>query len=146
MTLEPKQPLPVTAPAIAVEAPPKQLTVPAVVPKPVPRPARKARRPARPELAVRPERQPIDPKVLVGLNQAGVRSALGNPKRIETGRLSLSWFYDAPGCSMQVIFYPSLDSGSFHALKFSSVDADGDPLDADSACVSSILMARGNAH
>ena len=147
MTLEQKPPPPVTAPAIALEAPPRQLAVPATVPKPVPRPsAKRARRPARPEHEARPERPPIDMKILIGMDQAGVRGVLGGPKRIEAGRLSLSWFYDAPGCSMQVIFYPSLDSGTFRALKFSSVDADGDPLDADDTCVSAILMARGNAH
>jgi hypothetical protein len=146
MTLEQKPPPPIAAPAVAVEAPPRQLAVPPAVPKPVPRPVRKARHPAKPEPAARPERPPLDAKILVGMDQAGVRDALGRPKRVEAGRLSLSWFYDAPGCSMRVVFYPSLESGTFRALKFSSTDADGDPLDADNSCVGEILMARGNAH
>lgn len=148
MTLGAKQPPPLTAePPVAMEAPPQELAVPKVEPEPVPKPpAKKPKHRARPEPTPRTATASVDPAILIGMGEAGVRSVLGKPHRVKSGHLSLSWFYEAPGCTAQVIFYPSLNNGAFRALKFSSVDDDGDPVDADSACVNGILTARKNAH
>jgi hypothetical protein len=130
-----------------MEAPPQDLAVHKAQPEPAPKPpARKSRHRARPEPTPRTAAVPVDPMSLIGMGEADVRSALGMPHRVKSSHLSLSWFYDAPGCTARVIFYPSLNNGALRALKFSSVDDNGDPVDADSACVTGILTARKNAH
>lgn len=47
---------------------------------------------------------------------------------------------------MQLVFYPSLEDASFHVLKFSGSNKDGNPIVPSDTCVSRILIARSNAH
>jgi hypothetical protein len=91
------------------------------------------------------ERAAINPKALIGLDQAGVRRVLGRPSQVHSDHLSLTWTYRGSGCAMQVIFYPSLEDASFHVLKFASSNTDGSPAALSDACVSHILVARSNA-
>jgi hypothetical protein len=147
MTLGDSQPppaVPPPPPQVASIAPAEPPLLPAV-PKPTPRKASRAPRPAEPP-AARPERAAVNPKTLIGLDQAGVRRVLGQPAHIRTDHLSLTWTYRGPGCAMQVVFYPSLEDASFHVLKFASSDSDGKPADVSDACISHILLARSNAH
>ena len=138
-------------PPPTVSAPPADLRppdeAPAVPPRPQPRPPVKKSAPA-PRKDARSEPAPaaVDPQSLIGLDQAGVRHILGPPKQVKSDHLSQSWVYDAPGCSVRVIFYPSLDNASFRALKLASVNSKGEPLDASDACVNHLLIARSNAH
>ena len=142
MTLGGYEPPPGPPPEAVTSAPLPEIAVPKSVPKPV---ARKPPRPPHPEVARR-QPAPVDLKHLIGLNRAAVRRILGTPHRVQTDHLSLSWVYEAPGCSVRVIFYPSLDNASFHVLKFAGFGGDGAPLDMSDACVSRILVARNNAH
>jgi len=123
---------------------PPEPAVPEPVPKPTPRKPLRAPRAAAPP-ASRPERAAVNPKTLIGLDQAGVRRVLGQPARIRTDHLSLTWTYRGSGCAVQVIFYPSLEDASFHVLKFAGSDADGKPADVSDACISHIFLARSNA-
>jgi hypothetical protein len=144
MTLGDYEPPPGPPPEAVTSAPLPELAVPKPVPKPA---ARKPPRPPRPEPEVaRRQPAPVDLKQLIGLNQTAVRRLLGTPRRVRTDHLSLSWIYEAPGCSVRVVFYPSLDNASFHVLKFAGFGGDGAPLDTPGACVSRILVARDNAH
>jgi hypothetical protein len=148
MTLGVSQPPPAAPPPppeVASIAP-AEPAVPPPVPKPTPRKASRPARPAEPSPAPHPERAAVDPKTLIGLDQAGVRRVLGRPARIQTDHLSLTWTYRGAGCAMQVIFYPSLEDASFHVLKFASSNTDGSPADISDACISHILLARSNAH
>jgi hypothetical protein len=138
----PPAPEPAAPPPVAVSAPAEEQ--PAPKPEPKPSPKKKAR--SRPEPVSRVERPTIDPKTLIGLDQAGVRHILGSPSRVKSDHLSLTWIYRTPSCSMQVVFYPSLEDASFHVLKFAGSNKDGSPADSPDACVSHILIARSNAH
>jgi hypothetical protein len=141
---EPPPAAPPSPPQVASIAP-AEPAVPPTVPKPTPRKVSRAPRAAEPPVS-RPERAAVNPKTLIGLDQAGVRRVLGQPAGIRTDHLSLTWTYRGPGCAMQVVFYPSLEDASFHVLKFASSDADGKPADISDACISHILLARSNAH
>jgi hypothetical protein len=139
----PPSPEPAVPPPVALAAPPQEEPAPKPEPKPVPK--KKAR--PRAEPASRVEQHPtIDPKTLIGLDQAGVRRILGSPSGVKSDNLSLTWIYRASSCSMQVVFYPSLEDASFHVLKFSGSNKDGSPSPPSDACVNRILIARSNAH
>jgi hypothetical protein len=139
----PPSPQPAAQPPVALAAPPPQ-EEPAAKPEPKHLPKKKAR--ARAEPASRVEHPTIDPKTLIGLDQAGVRRILGSPSGVKSDHLSLTWIYRAPSCSMQLVFYPSLEDASFHVLKFSGSNKDGNPIVPSDTCVSRILIARSNAH
>lgn len=138
----PPEPVP-PPPAVALDVLPPEPPAPKPEPKPLPK---KASRQPRAEPAVHAERRTIDPKTLIGLSQAGVRGLLGDPKLVRTDHLSLTWVYQAPGCSMHVVFYPSLEDASFHVLKLGGSNNDGNSRGVSDACVNRILVARSNAH
>lgn len=87
----------------------------------------------------------IDPKSLLGLDPDSVQKRLGAPDRMESSTLSRKWVYAAPGCSFSIFFYPSVNSTTFHALKYGSTKDDGKSIDNSDACVRKILTARDNA-
>lgn len=145
MTLGSHEPPPTPAsapPVVLAPEPPKEAAVPKPPPKPTKRPTRVTK--AEP-LTPRATHPPVSAKNLIGLDQAAVRRLLGQPRQVKQDHLSLSWTYSAPGCSVRLIFYPSLDNASFHVLKFAGSDDSGAPLDSSDACVSGILIARRDA-
>jgi hypothetical protein len=81
----------------------------------------------------------IDPKTLIGLAPAAVERLLGTPSSVSKADPSLVWTYSGQGCTFQIIFYPDLNTSSFHALKYGSTGGD-----ASDVCVRNILTVKNN--
>jgi hypothetical protein len=86
----------------------------------------------------------IDPNSLIGLDPAAVEKILGNPKGKTEGDPSLTLIYSGGSCSLEIFFFPDLKTGVFRALKYSSTDASGSPIDSSQACIRNILAVRSN--
>jgi hypothetical protein len=75
--------------------------------------------PARPGVKpTRPNVPGIDPKLLIGKNQAEADSMLGAPNAILTAPPATIWQYKVDGCTLDVFFYMDMGSNSLRALAY----------------------------
>ncbi len=125
------------------------------VPAPVSLPAPKAA-PKRPghgrtarnteQIAKNTERKvaALDPVALVGMAPPAIGNILGKPANTREAALTTEWTYATPSCSLVIVFYPDITTGTLHALKFNVIDSDGEKDGA--SCIHHILLARSDDH
>lgn len=90
----------------------------------------KRARPA-PALAAN-SRPPID--TLIGWNETEIKTVFGAPAAQEDHAPTKRWVYHARQCTMNVTFYPEVETRQFHALNY-EVNADDGSAKRQQACV-----------
>lgn len=58
--------------------------------------------------------------------------------------MSLIWVYERPECSLQIYFYPDIQTREFHALQYEFKDAQGTKLEDDQLCIKHIRAVRND--
>jgi hypothetical protein len=84
---------------------------------------------------------------LIGLDESGIRSVLGNPTSREDHAPTKRWVYRLKQCTMNVTFYPEVETRQFHALNY-EVNSDDGSAKRQQSCVaefSSRLPAKSVA-
>lgn len=60
----------------------------------------------------------LDPKQLIGLDQADTESLLGKPDEIREDHPATVWHYRAASCTLDLFFYLDLGSRTFRTLAY----------------------------
>jgi hypothetical protein len=71
---------------------------------------------------------------LIGLDEAGIKTALGAPAAEEDHAPTKRWIYHVRQCTMDVTFYPEVETRQFHALNY-EVNSDDGSAKRQQACV-----------
>ena len=94
--------------------------------------------PPLPKLA---ERLVIAPADLVGFDFSSVLHVLRRPDSVRTNALSIVWTYSEPSCTLQLFFYPEIQTKIFRLLKHDLRSAsDGEP--ERKACMRDIMAMK----
>jgi hypothetical protein len=112
----------------------------------VPRPRAPARRPATPvkpatpavpskDNPAEPESAAVAPADLVGFDFPQVLQRLRRPDMVQNSALSIVWTYAQPDCTLQLYFYPDIQTRIFHLLKFDLKDSSGERPNDSSSCM-----------
>lgn len=115
---------------------------------PNPRPPASARKPAPlvkpvPPQDTGPEPDAVAPSDLVGFDFPAVLQVLRRPDNVQNSALSIVWTYSQSDCSLQLYFYPDIQTRIFHLLKYDLKDGTGEKPNDSSACMRRI-MARND--
>lgn len=84
---------------------------------------------------------PPAPATLVGADYTGVLKVLRRPDSMQNSALSVVWTYADPDCTLQLFFYPDIETKTFHLLKYDLKNAEGDRLDGG-ACMQQFVAMR----
>lgn len=101
-------------------------------------------RPKKPKVPAAPRPQ-IDE--LIGWNESEIKTVFGAPAAQEDHAPTKRWVYHTKQCTMNVTFYPEVETKQFHALNY-EVNADDGSAKRQQACVtefSSRLPAKSVA-
>lgn len=60
----------------------------------------------------------LDPKQLIGLDQANTENLLGKPDEIREGHPATVWHYRSTSCTLDLFFYLDLGSRTFRTLAY----------------------------
>jgi hypothetical protein len=112
----------------------------------VPRPRPSVRRPAPlvkppapgvPSKEIEPEAAAAAPAPadLVGFDFPHVLQILRRPDMVQNSALSIVWTYAQPDCTLQLYFYPDIQTRIFHLLKFDLKDGSGERPNDSSTCM-----------
>lgn len=111
-----------------------------------------ARRPAAPvkpmptapskESPAEPDTAAVMPSSLVGYDFPAVLKVLRRPDTVQNSALSIVWTYAQPDCTLQLYFYPDIQTRIFHLLKFDLKDGNGEKPSDTSSCMKH--MARND--
>ena len=110
----------------------------------VPRPRPPARKPAPlvkpapptpPITPPEPEAAAVAPSDLVGFDFPGVLRVLRRPDTVQNSALSIVWTYAQSDCTLQLYFYPDIQTRIFHLLKFDLKDSSGEKPSDSSSCM-----------
>jgi len=126
------------ASAMSRMAPRPRATMPPARPRTAPRP------PATPASIVPPALtvQPIAPATLVGFSFDSVLEVLRMPDTVEKNALSVVWTYAEADCTLQLYFYPDIQTTIFHVLKYDLKSAKGEKLSDTGACMQPLMAMR----
>ncbi len=82
---------------------------------------------------------------LIGLDQAGLRSFLGEPTSREDGAPIQRWIYRIQHCHMDVTFFAEIETRTFRALNY-EVDSDDDSPQQRRLCIQQFALRfpKGN--
>ena len=142
------QPL-IQSPKVAAEAemPKAEPEMPKVASRtPSPRdstPRRTAAPPKRPPLPKLAEPVVVAPAELVGLDFESVLQVLRKPDTVQSSALSIVWTYSEPNCTLQLFFYPDIQSKVFHLLKH-DLKAAVDGAAERNACMRDIMAVKND--
>jgi hypothetical protein len=111
----------------------------------VPRPRPPVKRPAplvKPMPPVLPQETPpepdtvtVMPSALVGFDFPSVLRVLRRPDTVQNSALSIVWTYAQSDCTLQLYFYPDIQTRIFHLLKFDLKDSSGEKPSDSSSCM-----------
>jgi hypothetical protein len=110
----------------------------------VPRPRPPARKPAPlvkpapaapPVTPPEPEAAAVAPSDLVGFDFPAVLRVLRRPDTVQNSALSIVWTYAQSDCTLQLYFYPDIQTRIFHLLKFDLKDSSGEKPSDSSSCM-----------
>jgi hypothetical protein len=130
------------APEVASVEPPR---LPRVLPKPMAPPAR---RPPAPRASPAPK-EPLPapapmPNVamsdLIGADFDSVLRVFRRPDNVQNNALSVVWVYSPPACTLQLFFYPDIQTSIFHLLKYDWKNAAAE--NSENECMQNILVPR----
>jgi hypothetical protein len=95
----------------------------------------------RPKPSAPPSLPAFDPATLIGLEQAEVITALGEPKEREENAPARVWRYTALDCEVKLFFYLDLKDEQFHLLSFETSEQNGGS-DAAQHCFDQVREGR----
>jgi hypothetical protein len=99
-----------------------------------------------PSKDIAPEPEPAAaapaPADLVGFDFPHVLQILRRPDTVQNSALSIVWTYAQPDCTLQLYFYPDIQTRIFHLLKFDLKDGSGERPNDTSSCMR--RMARND--
>lgn len=95
----------------------------------------------RPKPPAPPSLPAFDPATLIGLEQAEVITALGEPKEREENAPARVWRYTALDCEVKLFFYLDLKDEQFHLLSFETSKQNGGS-DAAQRCFDQVREGR----
>ncbi len=135
----------VDAPAMAGEMPASEPPAAAA-----PAPPAAPRRPAPTRQASAPPPAPpasaaprtVEPGELVGYNFDSVLAVLRQPDAVEKNALSVVWTYAGSDCTLQLYFYPDIQTAVFRLLKYELKRASGEKLNDGGACMQPMMAMR----
>ena len=81
------------------------------------------------------------PATLVGFDYAGVLKVLRKPDSTQNSALSVVWVYADSDCTLQLFFYPDIETKTFHLLKYDLKNSEGERLDGG-ACMQQFVAMR----
>ena len=84
----------------------------------------------------------IDPAELVGFNFDSVLGVLREPDAVEKNALSVVWTYAGSDCTLQLYFYPDIQTAVFRLLKYELKRASGERLNEGGACMQPMMAMR----
>ncbi len=113
-------------------------------PNPKYTPARKpATPPKRVPLPKLAEPVVVAPADLVGFDFSSVLQVLRKPDTVQSSALSIVWTYSEPTCTLQLFFYPDIQTKIFHLLKHDLKSA-ADGAAERNACMRDIMAAKSD--
>ena len=124
-----------------------QPTPPRVASLPPPRPPAPrtlivpAPKPAAPKQADVPT---IAPGELVGADFSSVLQVFRKPDMVQSSALSVVWTYSQAACTLQLFFYPDIQTKVFRLLKYDLKSEAGEKTADRSACLHDIMAIRND--
>ena len=136
----PIQPL-VQSPKISEPEMPKVASrTPPAKDSPTRKPAAPPKRPPLPKLA---EPVVVAPADLVGLDFSSVLQVLRKPDTVQSSALSIVWTYSEPNCTLQLFFYPDIQTKIFRLLKH-DLKSGADGTAERNACMRDIMVVKND--
>ena len=121
-------------PQVASEMPPARNAMPR---RPAP-PRQASAQPPSPPAAPRT----VEPAELVGYNFDSVLAVLRQPDAVERNALSVVWTYSGSDCTLQLYFYPDIQTSVFRLLKYELKANSGEKLNEGAACMQPMMAMR----
>jgi hypothetical protein len=84
----------------------------------------------------------IEPSELVGYNFDSVLAVLRQPDAVERNALSVVWTYSGSDCTLQLYFYPDIQTAVFRLLKYELKRSSGERLNDGGACMQPMMAMR----
>jgi hypothetical protein len=128
------------APSTMEPPPAAEPAMTAAPPAPVVTPRRPAPRQASVQPPV-PQAAPraVEPAALVGSNFESVLAVLRQPDTVERNALSVVWTYAGSACTLQLYFYPDIQTTVFRLLKYELKGPGGERLNDGTACMQPMM-------
>ena len=95
-------------------------------------------KPASPK-EMEPEPETVAPSDLVGFDRPAVLQVLRQPDTMQSNALSVVWTYSQLDCTLQLYFYPDIQTRTFHLLKFDLKDGTGERPNNSGPCMRRIV-------
>jgi hypothetical protein len=96
--------------------------------------------PAAPQVV--PPPRTVEPAQLVGFNFDSVLEVLRQPDAVEKNALSVVWTYAGSDCTLQLYFYPDIQTAVFRLLKYELKDSSGGKLNGGGACMQPMMASK----
>jgi hypothetical protein len=84
----------------------------------------------------------VEPAELVGYNFDSVLAVLRQPDAVERNALSVVWTYSGSDRTLQLYFYPDIQTAVFRLLKYELKRASGERLNDGGACMQPMMAMR----
>jgi len=84
----------------------------------------------------------VEPAELVGFNFDSVLTVLRQPDTVERNALSVVWTYSGSDCTLQLYFYPDIQTAVFRLLKYELKGSGGEKLNDGGACMQPMMAMR----
>jgi hypothetical protein len=84
----------------------------------------------------------VEPSELVGFNFDSVLEVLREPDAVEKNALSVVWTYAGSDCTLQLFFYPDIQTAVFRLLKYELKGSTGEKLNESGACMRPMMAMR----
>lgn len=84
----------------------------------------------------------VEPADLVGFNFDSVLGVLRQPDAVERNALSVVWTYAGSECTLQLYFYPDIQTAVFRLLKYELKRNSGEKLNESGACMQPMMAMR----
>ena len=84
----------------------------------------------------------VEPAELVGFNFDSVLTVLRQPDAVERNALSVVWTYAGSDCTLQLYFYPDIQTAVFRLLKYELKGSTGEKLNDGGACMQPMMAMR----
>ena len=84
----------------------------------------------------------VEPAELVGYNFDSVLAVLRQPDAVERNALSVVWTYSGSDCTLQLYFYPDIQTAVFRLLKYELKRTSGERLNDGGACMQPMMAMR----
>lgn len=139
-TAEPAEaaPLPEAVKPVPEPAPPQM----ASVERPPPAiPARPPAVPPRPKPSEPPPSPVPDMNTLIGADFAAILNVFRAPDTVQKNALYVVWVYSPPGCTLQLFFYPDIQTTQFHLLKYDLKSTVRETATAGPECMQGIVVS-----